>query len=318
MLKKQKPTFAYETYKFDDQVIENRGGKFFVVAVNSITGARKDVKEGGPFPTEAALKLKFKYVGQPSRTNETWGELCEAPSEDADDGTTVASEEAPEMTPEETAATATEAPAEEPATETEAAVDYSAETDLDVLANAADAGDDGAAQERLSALAAEAGCDISTVATWTEGAAIIKAAQETGPAAADEGAGSEEGPDYATLGAEANQGDAEAQAALTELWADAGQDAGEFETLQWDEVAAKLAELDSAASPSVSEDDTYSVGKVGSYLPKTNNPRTKKPYKTPLDVEIQAVNGDKLDLLSMLDRKTVYSGVPKAEFTPLA
>ena len=299
-IKKSKPTFSYRTYKFEDTKAENRGGKWYVVGVDS----GKVQRDGGPYPSEAALKEKHKFIG-PSRVNETWGELCERPSDDEDDGVTVGGEaaeaEVPEVVPADDTPTVADVPA------ADVAIDYTTETDLDVLAAAADGDSEssGDAQERLTALAVEAGCDISAVETWTAGAEVIKAAQANG---------SDTAVDVAELVAAAEAEDEASIDKLRELWEAAGNTCDDaFDGMSWSEVGEALE-----AGGAADDAPAIKVKDCGSYKPTGNNPKTKKPYKDPIDCEVTAVNANgTLDLLSMIDRKTVWKGVPVAEFTPV-
>lgn len=176
-LTKKAPYFSVRTWKGDDEKIEQRQGKFFVV--------QRDKVKAGPFPTEAALKEKHRFAGRPSQVNEVWGTAVDwspngadglAPGHGVEDSS-LPTEEVP----------ADGAPVDETPTSEEMApggADFSEFDDIDSLIARAKA-KDGTAQDRLKELALAVGIEESAVDdadSWEVVKDMIIAAQSSGEA----------------------------------------------------------------------------------------------------------------------------------------
>lgn len=184
-LTKAAPYFSVRTWKGEDEKIENRGGKFYVVQRNRV--------KGGPFSTEAALKEKFGFAGRPAQVNEVWGQTIEwNPNGDVGPGHGV--EDAGLPIEEVAAEGDTESTESELTTDAESASggeSFSEFDDIDSLVERAKA-KDGEAQDKIKELAIAAGIEESAVdeaKSWNEVKDMIIAAQSGGDGEAGEEGG---------------------------------------------------------------------------------------------------------------------------------
>lgn len=247
------PYFRVTTFKPDKRVIVKKAGKFYL---------GNDAKG---YPTEAALKAANKYWNQEPTVMETWRGIIEGYTEDGDatDGVN------------EDGAVEEEVVEEDAAEEAEA---EEGEVSLDDLAAIADGcedpenptEDEQAAQTAIGEAAQALGIDPTVIDTWTEVVEAINAASGEEEAAEEEGGaeeGEDEGVDYEALGAQADEGDEDAIAQLTEYAGTAGLDINDYGP--WADLAAALLEMVSGEGEEEAEEEAAEpeVGSVVTYKP---------------------------------------------------
>lgn len=276
-----------------------------------------DLESTAAMLTEAAPYIEFRtWKSEPTkeypnpRTQHVWTGMVKdyQPAETAavEDNTEAAATPAkPAAKPAATKPAAT-APAAKPAgTKPAAAKPQAPPTlpdDAESLAVIADDGDNAQqveAQEKLAAMAAEAGVDAGEIESTESWAAVVELIN------AKLGETSEPADDLTALGESADGGDEEAAGRLQELAEAQSIDPNEYET--WAEVAALLA----GETPAEGEVWQPTKGDVYMYKP----PGAKKPT----ECEVTAVFVDKQSAnLKSLDDGKSYKAVPWSKFQPEA
>lgn len=254
---------------------------------------------------ESAPTFKFRtWQGEPTkeypnpRVNEQWRGTCDYEADESGDVVDESSEGE------------TEAPAEDDAGD-----------EWDTLATQADA-DDNAAVKKLFAAATAAGYskdEIEGTDNWGEVADMIrspKKAKKGAKASEPEPEETEDAVDWNATGEAGDTGDSDAIDALNEAAAEHGLDPNEYPT--WAELGTAIAEAiasgeEGGEEEAEAEAEEFVPKKGDTYLykPAGNDPRTKKPYKKPIECECVAVfeKNKTMNLRNSDDGKTVYKSV---------